>query len=124
MLLSLLFKACSLFLMIFKILNLVQIMLKACFFFFCILAVEFVKGGDWLLELVEGTMGSSFNAQILVEKLSKLNNSQASIESILSIILNCSFFFFIYVLVSDVSTDLGCGKALHFYWLNGFWFIN
>ncbi|KAG5394862.1 hypothetical protein IGI04_024825 [Brassica rapa subsp. trilocularis] len=31
-----------------------------------------------------GTMGSSFNAQILVEKLSKLNNSQASIESILS----------------------------------------
>ena len=79
--------------MIFKILNLVQIMLKACFFFFCILAVEFVKGGDWLLELVEGTMGSSFNAQILVEKLSKLNNSQASIESILSIILNCFFFF-------------------------------
>ncbi|MFQ6643515.1 hypothetical protein Gotur_017345 [Gossypium turneri] len=30
------------------------------------------------------TMGSSFNPQILVEKLAKLNNSQASIESILS----------------------------------------
>uniref|UniRef100_A0A0D3DB51 CID domain-containing protein n=2 Tax=Brassica oleracea var. oleracea TaxID=109376 RepID=A0A0D3DB51_BRAOL len=47
-----------------------------------LLSVEFVKGGDWLLELVEGTMGSSFNAQILVEKLSKLNNSQASIETL------------------------------------------
>lgn len=28
-------------------------------------------------------MGSSFNAQVLAEKLAKLNGSQASIESIL-----------------------------------------
>lgn len=47
-------------------------------------------------------MGSSFNAQILVEKLSKLNNSQASIESILSKkFVNCfSFYWFlVYLLI-------------------------
>jgi regulator of Ty1 transposition protein 103 len=32
-------------------------------------------------------MGSSFNPQIFVEKLAKLNSTQASIESILLIVL-------------------------------------
>ena len=36
-----------------------------------------------LRKLLSESMGSTFNPQILMEKLAKLNNSQASIESIL-----------------------------------------
>lgn len=37
-------------------------------------------------------MGSSFNAQVLAEKLAKLNSSQASIESILLLCIKLSTF--------------------------------
>lgn len=50
-------------------------------------------------------MGSTFNAQILVEKLAKLNNSQASIESIL-FYMGCEYFFLYFASVT-VLTCLG-----------------